>query len=372
MTIETILHKTELTKDDIIQLLQTKGNDEKLLLNYAGEVKQQFAGNTVYLRGLIEFSNICTKDCYYCGIRKSNVHIQRYILSEKEVLDAVQLAYKWNFGSVVIQSGEVQHKTFTEKIDRILKASKELTNGKIGITLSCGEQSEDTYCRWFDSGAHRYLLRVESSSRELYRKIHPRDKNHSFVKRLEALNTLKRVGYQTGTGVMIGLPFQTIENLADDLLFMKQFDIDMCGMGPYIGHHETPLFAFKDSLMPLKERFNLSLKMIAILRIMMKDINIASTTALQTIDKNGREKGFLAGANVMMPNITPLKYREEYVLYKNKPASNESEEDTLHYIEEQLKKINHQVGYNDWGDSKHFNKKQKHPINTQSDFFRLI
>lgn len=356
MIIETILHKTELTKDDIIQLLQTKGNDEKLLFNHAGEVKQQYVGNTVYLRGLIEFSNICAKDCYYCGICKSNVHIQRYILSEKEVLNAVREAYNSGFGSIVIQSGEVQHKTFTEKIDRILRASKKLTNGEIGITLSCGEQTEETYRKWFESGAHRYLLRIESSSGELYRKIHPNDKNHSFEKRLEALNTLKRVGYQTGTGGMIGLPFQTVENLADDLLFMKQFNIEMCGMGPYIEHHETPLFAFKDSLMPLKERFNLSLKMIAILRIMMKDINIASTTALQTIDKNGREKGFLAGANVMMPNITPFNYRDEYVLYENKPASNEIEEDTLHYIEEQLKKINHQVGYNDWGDSKHFNK----------------
>lgn len=342
---------------DIIQLLHSKGDDEKMLFDFSGKIKQKNVGNTVYLRGLIEFSNICEKDCYYCGIRKSNASIQRYILTEKEVLAVVKMAYDSGYGSIVIQSGEVHNKTFTEKINHILKASKELTNGEIGITLSCGEQTEETYRQWFESGAHRYLLRIESSSEELYRKIHPSDKIHNYEKRLEALHTLKKIGYQVGTGVMIGLPFQTFENLADDLLFMKQFDIDMCGMGPYIEHHETPLYAFKDSLMPLKERFNLSLKMIAILRIMMQDINIAATTALQTIEQNGRERAIQIGANVLMPNITPKKYRDDYALYENKPCTDENVEDCKSCIDVRVHLVNHQVGYKDWGDSKHFNKK---------------
>lgn len=356
MFIQQILHKSELSKADIIRLLSVKDDDEKLLFDFSGKIKQENVGNTVYLRGLIEFSNICEKDCYYCGIRKSNASIQRYILTEKEVLAVVKMAYDSGYGSIVIQSGEVHNKTFTEKINRILKASKELTYGEIGITLSCGEQTEDTYRKWFESGAHRYLLRIESSSEELYRKIHPNDITHNYEKRVEALHTLKRIGYQVGSGVMIGLPFQTVENLADDLLFMKQFDIDMCGMGPYIEHHETPLFAFKDSLMPLKERFNLSLKMIAILRIMMPDINIAATTALQTIDKVGREKAIQVGANILMPNITPRKYRDDYFLYENKPVSGQSKEDDLKNLEKSLQAIGHHIGYGVQGNSKHFSK----------------
>ena len=356
MFIQQILHKPELSKADIIRLLSVKDDDEKLLFDFSGKIKQENVGNTVYLRGLIEFSNICEKDCYYCGIRKSNASIQRYILTEKEVLAVVKMAYDSGYGSIVIQSGEVHNKTFTEKINHILKASKELTNGEIGITLSCGEQTEETYRQWFESGAHRYLLRIESSSEELYRKIHPNDITHNYEKRVEALHTLKRIGYQVGSGVMIGLPFQTVENLADDLLFMKQFDIDMCGMGPYIEHHETPLFAFKDSLMPLKERFNLSLKMIAILRIMMPDINIAATTALQTIDKVGREKAIQVGANILMPNITPRKYRDDYFLYENKPVSGQSKEDDLKNLEKSLQAIGHHIGYGVQGNSKHFSK----------------
>ena len=252
MQIQSILTKDTHSKDEIIRLLNADGDDEKLLFDFSNKIKLQNVGNTVYLRGLIELSNICEKDCYYCGIRKSNSAVHRYSISEEEVLEAVRFAYENGYGSVAIQSGEIQSPAFTEKINRILKASKELTNGEIGITLSCGEQTEETYRQWFESGAHRYLLRIESSSEELYRKIHPNDKIHNYEKRLEALHTLKKIGYQVGTGVMIGLPFQTFENLADDLLFMKQFDIDMCGMGPYIEHHETPLYAFKDSLMPFR------------------------------------------------------------------------------------------------------------------------
>ena len=362
MSINEILNKQEFSKADIILLLNATGEDEKNLFKYAAKVKEECIGNVVYLRGLIEMSNICSKDCLYCGIRKSNLNNKRYLLEIDEVLEAIKFAYDNQYGSVALQAGEIRNVDFIEKINNIILGSQKLSSGEIGITLSCGEQSEETYKKWFDSGAHRYLLRIESSSEELYNKIHPRDENHNFTTRLNSLKTLKKIGYQVGTGVMVGLPFQTIENLADDLLFMKNFDIDMCGMGPYIEHKNTPLFQYKDTLLPLKERFNLTLRMIAVLRIMMKDINIAATTALQTIDKIGREKAIQIGANILMPNITPGKYRDSYALYENKPCTDENAEDCKNCIDVRVHLVNHKVGYSAWGDSLHFKRKMKaHP-----------
>lgn len=356
MQIQSILTKDTHSKDEIIRLLNADGDDEKLLFDFSNKIKLQNVGNTVYLRGLIELSNICEKDCYYCGIRKSNSAVHRYSISEEEVLEAVRFAYENGYGSVAIQSGEIQSPAFTEKINRILLKTMEMTNGELGITLSCGEQSEKTYRKWFDSGAKRYLLRVETSNPELYRKLHPNTRKHSVEKRLDVLEILKSIGYQTGTGVMIGLPFQTVEDLADDLLFMKNFDIVMCGMGPYIEHHETPLYQFKDELLPLGKRLNLALKMVAILRILMPDINIASTTALQSIEKNARMRAIQIGANVLMPNITPRKYRDDYFLYENKPISDQSNEDDLKLLEKSLAEIGHRIGFGEQGNSKHFTK----------------
>ena len=361
MFIQQILHKPELSKADIVCLLNATGEDMELLFNHAARIKQQYIGNTVHLRALVELSNSCEKDCYYCGIRKSSTNVYRYSISDDEVLEAIQFAYDKGYGSVALQSGEIQSKAFTEKITRILQKTTKLTNGELGVTLSCGEQTEETYRQWFEAGANRYLLRIETSNPELYRKLHPNNDIHRFERRLEALEMLKSFGYQTGTGVMIGLPFQTVEDLADDLLFMKNFDIVMCGMGPYIEHHETPLYAFKDSLMPLKERFNLSLKMIALLRILMPDINIAATTALQTIDKVGREKAIQVGANILMPNITSKKYRDDYFLYENKPVSNQTNEDDLKVLEKSLAEIGCRIGYGEQGNSRRFYKNQLNP-----------
>lgn len=359
MSITEILEKPEFTKDDIIQLLKVSGTEEKILFKHAAKIKEESIGNTVYLRGLIEMSNVCAKDCLYCGIRNSNSNTDRYSLFEEEVLDAIRFAHENRYGSVAIQSGELIGKGFTDKINRIIQQSNRQTGGEIGITLSCGEQTEETYRQWFESGAHRYLLRIESSTEELYYRIHPQDDNHSFKNRLNALETLKKIGYQVGTGVMVGLPFQTIGHLADDLLFMKNFDIDMCGMGPYIEHKDTPLYEHKHILIPLQERFRLTLRMIAILRIMMKDINIAATTALQTIDKIGREKAIQIGANILMPNITPGKYRDSYALYENKPCTDENADDCKNCIDVRVHLVNHKVGYAAWGDSKRFEKRMR-------------
>ncbi len=348
-----------LSTEEITHLLTVTGEEEKQLFSRSAEIKLRQVGNKVYLRGLIELSNSCGKDCYYCGIRYSNREINRYMLTHDEVMQAVQSAYRQGFGSVAVQSGEVTTKAFIEKIDAIIREAKKVTAGEIGITLSCGEQTEETYRRWFESGADRYLLRIETSSEMLYKRLHPNDALHSYSTRLKALEALRKTGYQTGTGVMIGLPFQTIGDLADDLLFMQQLDIDMCGMGPYIAHPHTPLWPYRGQLRPLTERLTLGLKMISLLRILMPDINIAATTALQAISKEGREQAIAVGANVLMPNITPVKYREDYFLYENKPLSARSDEEELHYLDRRLKAIGHEIGYFLPGNSLHYGSTAK-------------
>ena len=296
--VDEILKQNVLSKEDVVALLQTNKEDRNKIFSHAAKVKAEYVGKKVYYRGLIEMSNICSKNCYYCGIRLDNKNADRYDISDNEILDAVRFAYESNYGSVVLQAGEISSPQFTKRISKILKQIKELSNNELGITISLGEQPAEVYQEWFDSGAHRYLLRIESSNPDLYYKIHPKNKKHDFDTRLECLKSLQKVGYQTGTGVMIGLPFQTYENLADDLFFMRDFDIDMCGMGPYIEHVDTPLYKFKDLLMPIEDRFTLTLKMISLLRIIMKDINIAAATALQAIDPIVPEKAIQGCANI--------------------------------------------------------------------------
>lgn len=349
-----ILQKNLLSKADIVTQLSFTGDEQQALFDHAAKIKRQQTGNVIWLRGLIELSNRCEKDCYYCGIRRSNKKIVRYSLSHDEVMQAVKQAHVKGYGSVAIQSGENASKAFIQKIDKIVLDSKRVTNGEIGITLSCGEQSEETYRRWFESGADRYLLRMETSSEALYKRLHPDNGMHSYDKRLKALESIRKTGYQVGTGVMIGLPFQTKEMLAEDLLFMKKFDIDMCGMGPYIEHTDTPLYALREQLPSLTERFRLSLSMVSLLRILMPDINIAATTALQAIQKEGRELAILAGANVLMPNITPKKYRDNYFLYNNKPISIQSDDDELAALNQRLRNLDHEIGFFRQGHSRHF------------------
>jgi biotin synthase len=351
---------SELEKQEIIQLLQAKGEARTALLKRAQDVKVKEVGNKVYFRGLIEFSNICAKDCLYCGIRKSNDNVIRYEVTDDEILDACRFAWENKFASVVLQSGEVSSPAYVKRVDKLLQKIKQLSNNELGITLSCGEQTLETYKRWFESGAHRYLLRIESSNPDLYYQIHPKNDMHSFEKRVEALGFLKEAGYQVGTGVMIGLPFQTYEDLANDLLFLKKLDIDMCGMGPYIEHENTPLYTFRNQLKTKQERFDLALNMIAVLRILMPDINIAAATALQAIDPAGREKALAIGANVIMPNLTPTAYREEYQLYEDKPCLDEDAELCRNCLEARIHVAGAEIGYGEWGDSKHFyNRIQK-------------
>ena len=355
--IDEILLKEDFTKEDLVALLEADEKDRKKIFILSSAIKKSHVGNKVYFRGLIELSNICSKDCYYCGIRKGNRAVERYMVNEDEVLDAARFALDNGYGSMVIQSGERSDRKFVSTITYLLHKIKTQSEGKLGITLSMGEQSEETYREWFEAGAHRYLIRIETSNRELYYKIHPQDSRHDYDIRLNALRLLKTIGYNVGTGVMIGLPFQTISDLADDLLFFKELDIDMCGMGPYIEHEETPLFAFRHLLMPKVDRFQLALKMVAILRILMKDINIAATTAMQALDKMGREKALKAGANILMPNLTPIKYREGYLLYEDKPCIDEEAEQCKTCLEARIHLAGDEIGFGEWGDSKHFAKR---------------
>jgi len=360
MEVREILKKETLEREDLLALLKAEGEDKQELFRKATEVKLEYLGNKVHFRGLVEFSNICGKDCYYCGIRKSNKVAERYNVSDEQILDAARFAYQNNYGSFVMQAGELESPAFTSRIEDLLKEIKSLSDGKLGITLSLGEQDPDVYERWFKAGAHRYLLRIETSSAELYHRYHPENALHNYERRLSCLRSLQSLGYQTGTGVMIGLPFQDIGHLADDLLFMRDFDVDMVGMGPYIEHQDTPLFTFRDQLLPIEERFDLALKMIAVLRILMKDINIAAATALQAIDPLGREKAVRIGANIIMPNITPGKYRNDYALYENKPCVDEEPEECANCLDVRIQLADGEIGYGEWGDSKHFQKRVNH------------
>ena len=356
-TFQEILLQNDFSRDDLVTLLLAEGEERQQLFHRAQSVKRQTVGNKVYFRGLVEFSNICAKDCLYCGIRKSNEKVLRYDLTDDEILESCRFSWENRFGSVVLQSGENTSATFVNRVNFLLRKIKEISNGELGITLSCGEQTPETYRMWRESGAHRYLLRIESSNPDLYRKIHPENELHSYNKRLQSLKDLKAADYQVGTGVMIGLPFQTPEDLANDLLFLKQLDVDMVGMGPYIEHEDTPLYEFRSLLKTKQERFDLALKMVAALRLLMPDINIAAATALQAIDPAGREKALTVGANILMPNLTPCDYRKEYQLYEDKPCLDEDAELCRNCLEARIELAGCEIGYNEWGDSKHYLRK---------------
>jgi biotin synthase len=357
--VEEILEKDVLEREDLVRLLSADEKETEVVFRKAAEIKKAVVGNRIYFRGLIEYSNYCVKNCLYCGIRAGNSGCVRYEMTDDEVVAAARYAWENGFASVVIQSGERDDEPYVSKIEKLIRTIHEATGNELHITLSLGEQTPAAYRRWFEAGAHRYLLRIEVSQPELYRRLHPEGARHSYAARLEALRFLRETGYQVGTGVMIGLPFQTIDDLADDLIFFRDFDVDMVGMGPYLEHQDTPMYGFRHELMPMRERFTLSLKMVALLRIIMKDINIAATTALQAIDPVGREKALRAGANVIMPNLTPVKYRQNYLLYENKPCLDEDSDQCKSCLENRIRFSGDVIAYGEWGDSKHYSRRVK-------------
>ena len=341
-----------LSRESIIRFLEGGGPDSELF-KAASDVLLESIGSSVFLRGIIELSNDCRKNCFYCGLRRDNRTFSRYTIPFDEVINAFESAYAKGLRSFLLQSGELLGASHIDHVERILRWVSRNLEG-VRMVLSMGELPIGSLQRLREAGAHRYLLRIETSSRELYDKFHPDDGLHEYDDRLRSLQMIKASGWQTGTGVLIGLPGQTAENLADDLLFMKAMDIDMCGMGPYLEHEQTPLWNRRGELSQLEEREFLTLRMISLLRILLPTANIAATTALQTLDPEGLEKGLLAGANVVMPNLTPMKYRKDYNLYQGKVQVEDTLDEVLKILENRCSAIGRDVELGNPGDPIHY------------------
>ncbi|MBN2859820.1 MAG: [FeFe] hydrogenase H-cluster radical SAM maturase HydE [Sphaerochaetaceae bacterium] len=347
-----------MTRRELIDILSIPHTDTSAiedLKHRAHEVMEREVGTEVYYRGIIEFSNICTLDCHYCGIRRSNTRVtDRYTLSKQEIIDTALWCAESGYGSLVLQSGERRDPAFISFVEDLIRTirqesvSQRLPDG-LGITLGIGEQEEETYQRLAESGAHRYLLRIETTNEALFRRIHP--PSQTLTDRISCLKSLRKTGYQVGTGVMIGLPGQSIDMLADDILFFRDMDVDMIGMGPYIVHEDSPMA--HRGMMEKESLMQLSLNMIAAVRLALPDVNIASTTALQALYPDGRERGLTYGANVTMPNLTPQSVRKGYQLYQGKPCVEESKTECRGCLRGRIASIGRTVGFDAWGDSPH-------------------
>jgi len=345
-----------LDRGELAELLAWPDAQELFAAAYAVKVRE--VGRKVSFRGLVEFGNVCEKNCLYCGIRRDNASVKRYRMTSDEIVSAAEWAYKSGYGSVVLQSGELSGEANAAFVEDVLRRIHAVAGEDFGVTLSLGEQSEETYRRWREAGAHRYLLRIETSSPELYAKLHPAD--HSWEVRRECLRRLRRCGYQVGSGVMGGLPGQTLDDLAADMEFFAEEDLDMIGMGPYIPHPDTPLG--KDAALSpreRKERLELGLRMVAATRLYLHDVNIAAATALQALDPEGREKGLLAGANVIMPNVTDSRYRREYQLYAGKPCLDENAKLCRGCLERRIASVGEEINWNARGDSPRWARRQR-------------
>ena len=339
-------------RETLRRILGTQRPDEvDVIRQHAEQTLLKNCGDTVRLRGLIEFSNRCTSDCYYCGIRRSNKMPTRYTLTQDEIVDTARWCGEQGYGSVVLQSGERRDAKFVRFVSDTVRAIKETTRSValpegVGITLCVGEQLPETYAEWFDAGAHRYLLRMETSSPALFAALHPAEQR--YESRVECLKTLKAIGYRVGTGVMIGLPGQTLDDLVDDLFFFRDIGADMIGMGPYIPHEHAALHGMP--ILDVPARMTLALRMIAATRLLLPSINIAATTALQTLAPDGREQGLRYGANVIMPQATPLHVRREYTLYDGKPCLDDSAGQCASCLEGRIHSVGRRLLRDHWGD----------------------
>jgi len=337
---DKISKEESLNKGDLVTLLALNNEEEvEILYKKADIVRQRYVGDEVHLRGLIEFSNICRKNCCYCGIRSANSEIKRYRMPIDEIIQTAKLAEGFGYRTVVLQSGEDPFYTLNILVDLIRKIKQE-TN--MAVTLSIGERSKEEYQQMYEAGADRFLLRFETSNPTLYHSLHP---DSDFEQRMKILVWLKDIGYQVGSGIMIGLPGQTLEDLAMDILKFKELDLDMIGVGPYISHPDTPLAG------SVNGTADMTLKMIALTRIVTRNTHIPATTALATLrPEDGREKALQSGANVVMPNVTPLKYRELYELYPAKICIHEAAEQCHSCIRQRISKVGRSIS-TDYGHS---------------------
>ena len=324
--------KTENTLSDkeFLTLLTQPLKDDTLFLE-ADAVRREIYGDAVYIRGLIEVSNYCKNNCYYCGIRSGNAKAERYRLSKEEILFCCREGYRLGFRTFVLQGGEDPKLTDAVICDTV--AAIRIQFPDCAITLSLGEKDKESYRAYFEAGANRYLLRHETATDSHYGKLHP--ETMSLNNRKRCLYTLKEIGYQVGAGFMVGSPYQTAEHLLKDLRFLQELEPDMIGIGPYLTHKDTPFSEFPNGSM------DQTLKLLAILRLMFPYVLLPSTTALGTIHPKGRELGLKAGANVVMPNLSPQNVRKLYAIYENKLATGEEAAESL----EKLKRLVERAGY---------------------------
>ena len=329
------LHKEHtLTRGEFITLIKERDEENaSYLASLAREEAVKIYGNGVFPRGLVEFTNYCKNNCYYCGIQGSNQHANRYRLSKDEILSACENGYQLGYRSFVLQGGEDPHYSDDVMVPIVSEIRKRYQD--CAITLSLGERSKESYQKLYDAGADRNLLRHEAATAELYQKLHP--ESLSLENRIQCLWNLKEIGYAVGTGFMVGAPYQTVENLVDDLLFIQKLDPQMVGIGPFVPHHDTK---FKDYPSGTVE---LTTYLTSILRLMNPHLLLPATTALGTIDPRGREKGILAGANVVMPNLSPVAVRKDYSLYDNKICTGEEAAECAGCLGRRLASIDYEL-----------------------------
>ena len=329
------LHKKQtLTKEEWITLIEGRTPElSEYLFSLARKERHRYYGHDVYVRGLIEFTNYCKNDCLYCGIRKSNGNAHRYRLSEEDILNCCKEGYDLGFRTFVLQGGEDGYYT-DERIIHLIRMIKE-QYPDCAITLSIGEKSKESYKRYFDAGADRYLLRHETADEAHYKKLHPEEM--SLAHRKQCLWDLKEIGYQVGCGFMVGSPGQTVETLYEDLQFIRELQPHMVGIGPFISQKDTP---FADKASGTMEQ---TLKLLAIIRLIHPHVLLPATTALGTIHPKGRELGILSGANVVMPNLSPVNVREKYKLYDNKICTGNEAAECRYCMENRMKSIGYEV-----------------------------
>ncbi|HHW46650.1 MAG TPA: [FeFe] hydrogenase H-cluster radical SAM maturase HydE [Clostridiales bacterium] len=335
---ERLIDKLEkdriLSREEFALLISSRTPQlSEYLFEKARNIRHKYYGNTVYIRGLIEFTNYCKNDCLYCGIRCSNKNVSRYRLTKEEILECCRKGYALGFRTFVLQGGEDPY--YTDEILADIISTIKGNHPDCAVTLSIGERSYESYLKLHEAGADRYLLRHETANFDHYSRLHA--PKLSLQNRMQCLKNLKAIGYQVGTGFMVGSPFQTPECLADDLLFIAELMPHMVGIGPFIPHHDTPFAGYSAGTV------DLTLFMLGLIRLMLPSALIPATTALGTIDPRGREKGVLAGANVVMPNLSPLNVRNKYLLYDNKICTGDEAAECLNCMKRRMQSIGYEV-----------------------------
>lgn len=331
--IDKLYKSNNASREELMFLLDNLNDDDKVyLVQKAHETRLRTYGDKVYMRGLIEFTNICKRDCVYCGIRRSNKDADRYRLTMEDIMECVEIGDNLGYKTYVLQGGEDDYFTDEKMVEIIKNIKNKYPNN--AITLSLGERSYESYKKMFEAGADRYLLRHETATKELYKELHP---GYTFEERKQCLLNLKEIGYQIGAGFMVGIPKQTNEDLVNDLLFVKELEPHMCGIGPFIPHKDT---VFKDEKAGTVEK---TTTMLALVRLLLPNVLLPSTTALGSIDPIGREKGIKAGGNVVMPNLSPTSVREKYSLYDGKICTGDEAAECRNCIEGRINRAGFKV-----------------------------